>query len=248
MKIGILETGLPPEELNTYAGYGTMLKNFITRTDDESFDFEIYTVLEGNFPESAQECDGWMITGSKHGVYENLPWMLTLQNLVREIHTAGLPLIGICFGHQLIAEALGGKVGKSDKGWGVGLHDYTITTDAPDWMKTESGGFTLNAMHQDQVSQLPDNASVVASSEFCEFAAVLYGDSIITFQGHPEFSTEYETKLIGIRELKVIPKDRANAALQRLNQEGASEDGAVLSNWAVDFFRQHNPPQRAHAK
>lgn len=239
MKIGILETGVPPEELDSYASYGNMLKNFITRTASEGFEFEIYTVLDGNFPTSVQACDGWMITGSKYGVYESLPWMLTLQELVREIHAAGLPMVGICFGHQLIAEALGGKVEKSPKGWGVGLHDYTLTPQAPDWMQTDSGGFTLNAMHQDQISQLPEDSSVVASSEFCEYAALLYGDSIITFQGHPEFSIDYETDLIELRKLTVIPEDRATPALQRLKQAGAREDGAVLSKWAVDFFRQH---------
>lgn len=241
MKIGILETGYPPEELSDYASYGNMLKNFITRADSEGFEFEIYQVLDGVFPASVQECDGWMITGSKHGVYENLPWMLKLQDLVREIHAAKLPLIGICFGHQLIAEALGGKVEKSAKGWGIGLHDYTLTPQAPDWMKTEDGGFTLNAMHQDQITQLPQDSHVVASSEFCEYAALLYGDSIITFQGHPEFSTDYETELIELRQLTVIPDDIAATALQRLKQEGASEDGPVLSNWAVDFFRQRSP-------
>ncbi|CAA6809343.1 MAG: Glutamine amidotransferase, partial [uncultured Thiotrichaceae bacterium] len=194
-----------------------------------------------NFPQSVQDCDGWMMTGSKHGVYENLPWMLTLQALVRDIHTAGLPMAGICFGHQLIAEALGGKVEKSSKGWGVGLHDYSLTPQAPDWMQTKSGGFTLNAMHQDQISRLPEGTRVVASSAFCEYAALLYGDSIITFQGHPEFSTDYETDLLELRQLTGIPEERATLALQRLNQEGASEDGAVVSKWVVDFFHQHSP-------
>ncbi len=102
MKIGILEAGLPPEELDKHA------KNFITRTGDEGLEFEIYTVLHNQFPESIHDCDGWMISGSRHGVYENLPWMLTLQDMVRDIRAAGLPLVGICFGHQIIAEALGG--------------------------------------------------------------------------------------------------------------------------------------------
>lgn len=241
MKIGILETGLPPEELDTYSDYGNMLKNFITRVDNsEGFEFEIYTVVKGHLPESALDCDGWMITGSKHGVYENLPWMLSLQGLIREAHATGLPMVGICFGHQLIAEALGGTVEKSPKGWGVGLHDYSLTPQAPEWMQTDSGGFTLNALHQDQISRLPEGSSVVASSEFCEYAALLYGDSIITFQGHPEFSIAYETDLIELRKSTVIPEDRANPALKRLYEEGASEDGPVLSKWVVDFFHRHS--------
>lgn len=242
MKIGILEAGRPPEELDTYAGYGTMLKDFITRRDSDGFSFEIFSVLEGHFPQSAQQCDGWMISGSKFGAYENLPWMLTLQELIREIHAAGLPMIGICFGHQIIAAALGGKVVKSDKGWGVGLHDYNITAQAPQWMTTDSNSFTLNAMHQDQVVELPEHADVkvIASSEFCPYAALLYGDSILTFQAHPEFSMDYEIALIELRKTTAIPDDRAQPALEKLNQRDAREDGGLLSGWAVDFFRQHN--------
>lgn len=238
MKIGILEAGRPPEELDTYADYGTMLEDFITHSDSDGFSFEVFPVLDAEFPESTRQFDGWIISGSKFGAYENLPWMLTLQELIREIHAAGLPMIGICFGHQIIAAALGGKVVKSDKGWGVGLHDYKLTAQAPEWITTESGHFTLNAMHQDQVVELPKGATVVASSEFCEYAALLYGDSILTFQAHPEFSTDYETALIELRKTTVIPDDRAQPALERLNQQDAREDNAVVSGWAVDFFRQ----------
>lgn len=246
MKIGILEAGRPPEELDAYSSFGKMMEHFITRSAGEGFDFASYPVLDGVFPESIQECDGWIITGSKHGVYENLPWMLTLQDAVRDIHAAGLPLIGICFGHQIIAEALGGKVEKSHKGWGVGLHDYAIAPQAPDWMNTDSGHFTLNVMHQDQVIKLPQDqdTQVLASSEFCEYAALLYGDSIITFQGHPEFSNDFETDLIKLRSA-LIPDTVSTPALQRLSQEAAREDGPVVSNWAVDFFRRNHPSNPA---
>lgn len=239
MKIGILETGRPPEELSSFGSYAQMVENFVRRADNaDTFSFEVFAILEDEFPASAQVCDGWMITGSRNGVYDKLPWMAPLQQLIRDIHNAKLPLIGICFGHQIIAAALGGEVVKSDKGWGVGLHDYQLSQAAPDWLQADKPVLTLNAMHQDQVIRVPESARVLASSEFCEFAALMYGDATLSFQGHPEFSTDYETALLKLRQTAVIPDEIAEPALQRLQQPGEKDDGRLVSDWAIRFFNQ----------
>ena len=110
MKIGILVTGHPPDELREK--FGTYDGMFRTLLGGHGFTFETYHVVDSQFPENAESADGWVITGSRHGAYEDHPWIPPLEDLIRAIHDKGQPLIGVCFGHQIIAQALGGKVEK----------------------------------------------------------------------------------------------------------------------------------------
>ena len=174
------------------------------------------------------------MTGSRHGVYENLPWMLKLQDFIRAVWQAEVPMIGICFGHQVIAAALGGRVEKSAKGWGVGLQEYTVKQHQ-DWMG-EQQSITFNAMHQDQVVELPANAEVFASSEFCEFAGLVYGGRILTFQGHPEFTTEFEESLLKLRRGTVVPNPVADQALTDL-ESGEIQAEAQSGQWMARFLK-----------
>ncbi|HPY39419.1 MAG TPA: gamma-glutamyl-gamma-aminobutyrate hydrolase family protein, partial [Thiolinea sp.] len=232
MLIGILETGRPPEELQTaYGSYVDMFKRLLGGADD-SFEFKVYAVLDNELPTDPAECDAWLVTGSRHGVYENLPWMLKLQDFIRAVWQAEVPMIGICFGHQVIATALGGKVEKSAKGWGVGLQEYTVK-QPQDWMD-ERQSITFNAMHQDQVVELPTEAEVFASSEFCEFAGLVYGGRILTFQGHPEFTTEFEESLLKLRRGAVVPNPVADPALASL-ESGEIQPEAQSGEWMAKF-------------
>lgn len=233
MLIGILETGRPPEELKTaYGSYVDMLKRLLGEADSR-FEFKVYAVLDEELPLSPQECEAWLVTGSRHGVYENLPWMLKLQDFIRAVWQAERPMIGICFGHQVIAAALGGRVEKSTKGWGVGLQEY-IVKQPQDWMG-EQQSFTLNAMHQDQVVELPASAEVFASSEFCEYAGLIYGGRILSFQGHPEFSSEFEEELLKLRRGSVIPPLIADQALSDLEQ-GEVKPETHTGQWMARFL------------
>jgi len=238
MKIGILETGLPPTELSdVYGRYGEMFVRFVG-DGDETFEFEVFTVLEDQFPESIDCCDGYLITGSKFSAYEDLPWIHRLKALVRDIHQAELPLIGVCFGHQVIAEALGGKVEKFDGGWGVGIHEYEITRALPDVIPDSQQNLTINAFHQDQISVLPDGAEVFARSEFCEYAGVVYGDKILTVQAHPEFTVPFADALISSDRANMVPSGTRKIALDRLNGSDASIDSSLLSQMMQKFFRK----------
>ncbi len=238
MKIGILETGLPPTELSdVYGRYGEMFVRFVG-DNDKTFSFEIFTVLEDQFPEDVNQCDGYLITGSKFSAYEDLPWIHRLKSLVREIHSAELPMIGVCFGHQVIAEALGGKVEKFSGGWGVGIHQYEITQSQPDVLPESQQKLTINAFHQDQISILPEGAEVFATSDFCEYAGVVYGDKILTVQAHPEFTIPFTDSLLSSDRAEIVPVETLQQALSRLRESDASIDSNVLSQMMQKFFRK----------
>ncbi|MFC6671092.1 glutamine amidotransferase-related protein [Marinobacterium aestuariivivens] len=236
MKIGILETGTSPQELA--ADYGSYADLFVRQLGaiDPQLQFECYRVVDDRFPTSAADCDGWLITGSRHGVYEGLPWMRRLKDFILELWQAGRPLVGICFGHQIVAEALGGRVEKSHRGWGVGLHRYQLVGDC-NGLGGRGGSLTLNALHQDQILDKPAGARVFASSDFCPYAGLQYDDRILTFQAHPEFSVDYTAALLEVRKGQPITLERAEAAIAGLRQPGVATDAERTLRAMIDFLR-----------
>lgn len=204
MKIGILQTGHAPDALLPSTGdYDEMFVNLLS---GHGFTFETFAVVDGIFPENAKTCDAWLITGSRFGAYEDHPWIPPLEALIREIRATNRPLIGVCFGHQIIAQALGGKVEKFSGGWSIGPQAYDINGKK----------MTLNAWHQDQVVQNPDGAKVIGSSDFCANAAMMVGENILTIQPHPEYGSSFISGLIDTRGRGVVPDaqlERAKSAL-----------------------------------
>ncbi|MHA1129014.1 MAG: type 1 glutamine amidotransferase, partial [Alphaproteobacteria bacterium] len=173
MKIGILETGVIHEDLaKVHGAYPTMFERMLNSVNP---DIEFFSVLscEGDVPESPAGADGWIITGSKHGVYDDLPWIAPLIKFLQDCISEQVPVAGICFGHQILAEAMGGKVEKSNKGWGIGVQSYDLGA-RPSWMANGRTSFAGHAVHQDQIVDLPPDANVIASSNFCNYAAIIY--------------------------------------------------------------------------
>lgn len=226
MLIGILQTGHAPDALRPI--HGNYPDLFQTLLRDRGFDFRTFAVVDGEFPQGPHDADGWLITGSRHGAYEDHPWIPPLEQLIRDIQAANLPLVGVCFGHQIIAQALGGRVEKFPGGWSVGRTEY-------DW-----GGETvaLNAWHQDQVTQKPEGAKVLATSPFCANAALVYGQDTpwaFTVQAHPEFHRPFLADMIDKRGRGIVPDPLLDAAKTRVDQP---TDDAILADRIARFFKE----------
>ncbi|MGX0876060.1 GMP synthase-like glutamine amidotransferase [Roseovarius sp. MBR-154] len=223
MKIGILQTGHAPDVVLPELGdYDTMMARML---DGNDFDFVTYSVVDEEFPDGPQDADGWLVTGSKHGAYEDHAWIAPLEDLIRAIHAEGLPMVGICFGHQIIAQALGGTVVKHPDGWRVGPTQYEI----------EGTPLTLNAWHQDQVIAVPEGAEVVGRAEGCDIAALRYGDRIFTVQPHPEFNATMMDRLIEHRAVGVVPDPLRDHARRGLT---TPTDNAAMATRIADVFRK----------
>jgi GMP synthase-like glutamine amidotransferase len=204
-KIGIVQTGHIGGSLGeTYGEYPQMFQNLLASA---SFEYIIYDIVNGVFPNSPADCDGWVITGSKHGVYEDHDWIKPLEAFCRQLVASKRPTVGICFGHQIMAQAMGGMAGKFDGGWGIGLNEY-IMTDSGETVH-------LLAFHQDQVLEAPKNTDVIMSSDFCKIAGLKYSPSCYSIQPHPEHTPSFITDLIKIRRGHTVPEEVADAALTK---------------------------------
>lgn len=223
MRIGILQTGLAPDDLSqTLGDYPDMFARLL---DGHGFTFATWRVVEGQFPPSVADCEGWLITGSRHGVYEDHPWIPPLQDFIRAAFAAHVPVVGVCFGHQIVAQAMGGKVERYAGGWAVGATDYDFGGEKR----------TLNAWHRDQVTVTPPGATVIATNDFCSNAALLYDDRALTVQAHPEFAPAFVEGLMQTRGKGVVPDDLMAQATARLADP--IQDKTMAAQIAA-FFKQ----------
>lgn len=231
MKIGILNIDtLKPEFVAAFGDYPGMFSDRL-HLIDSNIQIVAYNAHEGEYPADINEVDGYIITGSKLSVYDDIPWINQLKEFIQQLHRAKKKLVGICFGHQLVAEALGGETRKADIGWCVGVHTNTLNENAKIYGITESS-FELLSSHQDQVFTPAIGAKVLASSKSCPIAMMAIEKHILTIQGHVEFEKEFADALIEMRrpifgeELYQIAK----ASLAR------PTDHIKVSQWIVNFI------------
>lgn len=226
-RIAILKTGAPPPELaEAHGDYPAMFGTLL----GEAFETTVFDVQRAEWPD-ASAFDGAIITGSAAGVYEDDLWIGELLGWIRDAH-GRTRLVGVCFGHQAMAQALGGRVEKSERGWGVGLHRYQVT-DGAEWMKPAATTVAIPVSHQDQVVAVPDHVRVTLRSDFTPYAGLAWGDAAISFQGHPEFTPAYASDLTAGRRGR-IDGALVDRALDSLREP---DDRALVSDWIRAFFQ-----------
>lgn len=225
-RVGLLECGHVADRHRPIAGdYADMFASLFAVHVPE-IELVPFDVIHGELPPSPDTCDGWVCTGSRHSVYDDLGWIEGVSGFVRDAQAAGAPFVGICFGHQLLAHALGGRVAKAATGWGAGIR--RVVVDAPEpWMDPPAGKLALHFMHQDQVEELPPGGVVLGRADHCPAALMRVGESMVGLQAHPEFTPAYTDVLLAERVAR-IGEDEVAAARAGLSQP---TDEATVARW-----------------
>jgi len=233
LTIGILECDhVPPKMINYHGDYHEMFTALL-QIHDSFLTFKVFDLINNQFPEDLTKCDAYLITGSKHGVYDDIPWINKSKILVKRLFESNIPTVGICFGHQLIAESLGGKVTKEKtKGRGLGVQHWNIKHEQ-DWMDTNNlESIALNACHQDQVIKMPPGSKLLIESEFCPVAGFQKGP-MLGIQGHPEFEIHY-TKYLFNKYKDTLDTSKKTKVIKSLTHKPNSN---LVGKWIVTFIK-----------
>jgi GMP synthase-like glutamine amidotransferase len=223
MKIGLLVCDHIQEG---FAGYPELFGNLLPEHELIN-----YYVCDGQFPKSASEHEAWIITGSKYSVYDDIEWIHILKNFVRDIATADKYCVGVCFGHQMLGEAMGGKVLKSPMGWCVGVHQFDIVENI-NWMIPALSTANLLMSCQDQIQVLPPNSKVIAKAPKCPVGMIQIGSKMLGIQGHPEFTVDYDKYLIKSRAT-LLGESIVKNGIDSLKQPKHND---IVGNWINEFL------------
>jgi len=232
MKIGLLNAyAYNPDADDFQQEYGPMFQRFFTAHVSADFSLHEYNVTQRDWPNSMHECDGWIIGASQHSVHDKSSWITKLMEFACACHFNQKPLVGIGFGHQVIAHSLGGDVNKSLKGWGVGVRDYNVRQKKP-WMMPELSACALNFSHKDQVDMLPGEAVLLAGDGFCLHQMYVIGEQIFAIQGHPEYDRPFMQRWLSENKKGLTDEcyEQAFASMDK------PTDSSVVGGWIRQFF------------
>jgi GMP synthase-like glutamine amidotransferase len=231
LKIGILQADdVVPHLAEKYGEYPAMFQQLLSSVnDDQKVDLEFanYAVNAGVYPAEIDEVDAYILTGSKSSVYEDVPWIIQLAEFVRTLHSRKKKLVGVCFGHQMVAHALGGETDLAKVGWALGVKKTSPT--GSNLLGTES--FNLIYSHQDQITKPVEGTVVLASTDICPIAATSLGEHILTFQGHPEFYPDYSSELYEFRRENYPPETYQKA----MDSFQENVDQPLVAKMMIDF-------------
>jgi GMP synthase-like glutamine amidotransferase len=228
MRIGLLVCDHVRPELRGISGdYEDMFRRLFADHDD--VDIVAYDVIAGELPSDPEECDAWLTTGSRHSVNDDETWIRALEGFVREVAAAEVPFIGICFGHQMLAKALGGSVARSEQGWGVGVKEVDVL---PELGLGES--YRVLTSHQDQVETIPPGGEILGWNEHCPVSMLRVGSKMLGIQGHPEFDPAYSRALMELRRGRAIPELLVEEGLASLDR---APDSGRLADWIIGVIK-----------
>lgn len=228
MRLCVLEVGPMPEPARPiFSSYPVMIRNWLSPALPEAEFDSVSLINDESLPEP-DAYDGYIITGSRFSVNDNLPWIAPLRDFIRTLAERSIPVFGICFGHQIIAQAFGGEVNRSHTGWALGSQEYTYPEES---VHSDEPAFVF---HQDQVETMPTGATLIGSSEQCPIGALKYDHPALSVQYHPEFVTDYMNMLIDLKE-DSLPADRTGGA--RDSVANLPVDNSGTAHWAAEFFR-----------
>jgi GMP synthase (glutamine-hydrolysing) len=230
LKLAILDADILYDSLlPRYQCYGKMFKDLLSDVK-ANWEVEVFSVIEGHYPSDMDQYDAFLLTGSKADSFADTPWIVRLRDFVAQLYQHRKPMVGICFGHQILAHALGGEAGRSDAGWGLGVMQYQVVGKLP--YIDGHDDVALIVSHQDQVLALPPGAETILSNDFCRFAAFQIPRNVLAIQGHPEFSVAYANDLLTVREHR-LPDRVVKQARQSLST--LTPQGARVAKWMKAF-------------
>jgi len=230
MNVAIIQCdSVPGEFVAEFGNYTDMIKRMFESVY-AGLEYQVFDARQGLYPHDLDAWDFYITTGSKAGAYEDITWIKQLISFVQRLDKHKKKLIGICFGHQIIAMARLGKVEKSLKGWGVGVAKNRVIAH-PEWMREPANELNIIASHQDQITRLPDDTRVIASSDFCPFFVVQWGNHFLSIQGHPEWLPAYSRALLNHRR-QILGDELIDAGLASL---AIAPDNALFTRWILDF-------------
>ena len=204
----------------------------LLQTVRPEWQLNVLPVMKGVFPSSVIEFDAYIITGSPASVNDDrLPWVGPLLDFIRAVHAARQPLIGLCFGHQAVARALGGQVARNAVGWGLGTATTHWQTARP-WMQPAQSTTTLMAAHNEQVTRMPEGAECLGGSDFCPIGSMQIGQHIWTTQYHPEMPLVFMQALLGYLADKLDADTMARAHASLTNDA----DVPLFGQWMAQFI------------
>ncbi|WP_271408609.1 type 1 glutamine amidotransferase [Pseudomonas sp. Q1-7] len=231
LRICILENGQTPDDLvGEFGSYPSMIERWIAPFLPEAT-FTYLSPVRGEALPDPDAFDGYILSGSKYSTYERAPWMLDLIAFLQALKARAIPVFGICFGHQIMADAYGGKTTKASNGWGVGAQHYEYTEGAG---PTAAPAYIF---HQDQVTTLPPGATCIGGSLHCLNGVISYDFPALSVQYHPEFTAAYIHALATKYRGSLLPETISQGALDSI--ESLEVDNRQISNWAASFFLEH---------
>lgn len=231
IKLCILDNDtLDPSVAPTYVSYGAMLEKVLRNAGAADWQMDFFSTEQQQYPDSFDAYDAVLLTGSKADSFSNEAWVVELRRRVTELLASNKKLLGVCFGHQLIAYCLGAKVDRAPKGWVTGRHAYQWHDR--EWVDPTRQGFALLASHQDQVLELPPGTRLLASSEHCPIAAYARGNDVLGIQPHPEFVEDYSAFLLNKRR-NALGEAHYTASMKSLEQ---GHEGNAFAKVMVRFI------------